>query len=164
MVVLGNTLPSEMWFRTFINKTVTVAGMYGICAALLMIMPSGEGDGKPCLVFKDVHRKAINWNSIFMCGVCVTLAGAITDNELGISTMLVDIFTPIFAGRSGWFVMVFTIIVSMILPAASSPAAIFHAHDALPDAGLRTRYTVHACLMSIVAAVLVFSVFYIFVG
>ena len=209
LVVLGNTLPSGMWFRNFVNKTITVAGMYGICAALLMIMPSGEGDAKPCLVFKDVHRKAINWNSIFMCGVCVTLAGAITDGELGISNMLIDIFTPVFAGRSGWFVMVFTIIVSMILtnlgsniafgaalipivgpfvvatgmnsqlagaaliyminigmilPAASSPAAIFHAHEALPDAGLRTKYTIYACLMSIVAAILVFSVFYIFVG
>ena len=60
--------------------------------------------------------------------------------------------------------LIYMINIGMILPAASSPAAIFHAHEALPDAGLRTKYTIYACLMSIVAAILVFSVFYIFVG
>ena len=40
LVVLGNTLPSGMWLRTFVNKTVTVAGMYGICACLLYTSPS----------------------------------------------------------------------------------------------------------------------------
>lgn len=209
IVVLGNTLPSGMWLRTFVNKTVTIPGMYGICAALLMIFPSGEGDGKPCLVFKEVHRKAINWNSIFMCGVCVTLASALTDAELGISAAMTSIFEPIFAGKGGLFIMIFTLVVSivltnfgsniafgtalipiigpfvvesganpqlvgaaliylinigMVLPAASSPAAIFHSHEALPDAGERTRYTLFACVLALVTAIVVFSVFYIFIG
>lgn len=115
LVVVANTLPVTHSLNQFVNQTMTVAGVYCACAAVLLILPSGEGDAKGCVEFNAIKDSSISWQVIFMCAVTLPVAAAVTSPDCGILEWLTGVFTPIFAGRSGTFVLVFTIIVSMFL-------------------------------------------------
>lgn len=112
--ILGNTLIGSK-LATLVNQTITVAGCYCICAAILLILPSGEGDGQPCIVFKEVKNTAISWEVILMCAVTLPLSSAVTSEGTGVVPWISGVFAPIFAGKGPGFILVFTIIVSMIL-------------------------------------------------
>ena len=114
LCVLGNTLIGTA-FSTLINDTITVAGMYCICTALLLILPSGEGDGTPCIEFRKVKNSAISWDVIFMVAVTIPLASAVTNEATGIVPWLTSVFEPIFVGKGSTFVLIFTILVSLFL-------------------------------------------------
>ncbi len=114
LCILGNTFIGT-GFSALINDTITVAGMYCICTAVLLILPSGEGDGAPCIEFKKVKNSAISWDVIFMVAVTIPLASAVTSDATGIVPWLTGVFEPIFVGKGSLFVLMFTIVVSLIL-------------------------------------------------
>ena len=114
LCILGNTLIGT-GFSNFVNNTVTVAGMYCICAAILLVLPSGEGDGLPTIEFKKVKNTAISWEVILMCAVTLPLASAVTNDVTGIVPWLSGVFAPIFAGKGSLFILIFTIVLSLIL-------------------------------------------------
>ena len=122
VVILGNTLIGT-GLSDFINNTMTVAGMYCLCTALLLIVPSGEGDGQGCIVFNDVKNTAISWPVILMCAVTLPVASALTNEATGIVPWLTGLFTPVFEGHGGIFILIFTIILSMFLTNVGSNIA-----------------------------------------
>lgn len=101
----------------FLNNTLTAGGLFCLCAALLLVLPSGEGDGKPCIVFDDIKHtnEAVSWPVIFMCAVTIPVASALTNEVTGILPWLTGLVSPIFAGRSPMFIVIFTVIVMMFL-------------------------------------------------
>lgn len=122
VVILANTLIGTA-FANFVNNTLTAAGIYCLCAAVLLVLPSGEGDGKGCIEFNKVKDTAISWQVIFMCAVTLPIASAVTAEETGIVSFLSSLFAPIFAGRSGLFILIFTILLSMFLTNVGSNIA-----------------------------------------
>lgn len=205
--IVATALPSGNAFKTLVNSNLTNAGMYALCAVILMILPSGEGDGKPCLDFRTHAKNLINWNSVFMCAVCITLASAVTNADYGISAWLSSLFEPLFGGDNRWLIMILAAIVALVLtqigsniafgsalipiiapfviasgldpvissvavvffvqqgyclPGSSSPAAIYHSHDYIPDMKQRIKFTVFGTSLIFIAGVIVMSVFYCF--
>lgn len=110
-------------FADFINNDVTAAGVYCLCAAVLLLMPSGEGDGKGCIEFNRIKDSAISWEVIFMCAVTLPIASAVTNEATGIVEFLSGLFSPIFAGHGGLFILIVTIILSMFLTNVGSNIA-----------------------------------------
>ena len=202
-VILGNTLTNSS-LADFINSTLTVAGAYCLCTALLLVLPSGEGDGKGCIEFNAVKNSAISWPVILMCAVTITVASAVTSEATGVMPWINGIFSPIFAGKSSFFLLAFIIIISLILtnvgsnvafgtamipivapfvmqsgmnpqiagaalifiinmgivlPGSSAPAAIYHAHESLPDSRMRFKFPLFGCLCILVVAIPVFALF-----
>ncbi|MBR1812672.1 MAG: SLC13 family permease [Lachnospiraceae bacterium] len=109
----------------FLNDTLTTGGLFCICSALLMVIPSGEGDGQPAIVFNDIKHSdaAVSWPVIFMCAVTIPLASAVTNQATGVLPWLTGIFTPLFDGKSPIFILIFTIIVMLILTNVGSNIA-----------------------------------------
>ena len=101
----------------FVNNTLTVGGLYCLCSAILMVLPSGEGDQKAAIVFNDIKHSdaAVSWPVIMMCAITIPLATAMTNEATGILPWLTGIFEPLFAGRGPLFILIFTIIGMMIL-------------------------------------------------
>lgn len=95
----------------FLNNTLTAGGLYCVCSALLMVIPSGEGDGQAAIHFNDIKHSdsAVSWPVILMCAVTIPLATALTNESTGVLPWLTGIFSPIFEGRSPVFILVFTI-------------------------------------------------------
>ena len=205
--IIGTALPAGNVIKELVNTNITTAGMYAICAVLLMLIPSGEGDGKQCLIFTAHAKNFINWNSVFMCAVCITLASAITNADYGVSAWLSSIFQPLFGSSNQWVVLLVAAVVSLIatqigsniafgsalipiiapfalasglnpllacvaivfmvqqgycLPGSSSPAAIYHSQEQIPDMKTRLKFTGTGTLIIFVCTILVLSVFYIF--
>lgn len=112
-------------FSVFINNTLTVGGLYCLCSAILMVIPSGEGDGKAAIVFNDIKHNdaAVSWPVILMCAITIPMATAMTKEATGILPWLTGIFEPIFAGKSPMFILIFTILVMMVLTNVGSNIA-----------------------------------------
>lgn len=113
----------------FIEKTLTVSGLFCLCTAILLIIPGGEGDGKPAIIFNDIKHSdaAVSWPVIFMCAVTIPLASALTTEATGILPWLSDVFTPVFAGRSPIFIMILTIVLMVFLTNVGSNIALGNA-------------------------------------
>lgn len=115
VIILGNTFPEGSWVNDVVNNVIGVGGIYCICCVILMLLPSGEKDGEPCIIFNRIKDTAISWPVILMCAVTLPIASAVTSPDTGIVPWLSTVFEPLFAGRGGVFILVFTIIVSMLL-------------------------------------------------
>ena len=113
-VILGNTL-SGSFLDTFVNKTMTTAGMYCLCTAILMILPSGEGDRKSCIVFNEVKDTSISWPVLLMCAVTLPVASALTSDCTGIVESITAVIEPVLVGHDNGFLLLFTITVTLIL-------------------------------------------------
>ena len=100
----------------YLNNTLTSAGLYTLCTVLLMLIPSGEDD-EACIRFKDIKgsEAAINWSVILMVAVTIPLASALTNEATGVTPWLTEVLTPIFAGRSPYFILIVSIITMIIL-------------------------------------------------
>ena len=113
----------------FLNGTLTMAGLYCLCTVVLMIIPSGEHDGKAAIDFKDIKHSdaAINWMVILMCAVTIPLASALTSKTTGILPWLTGVLTPVFEGRGPVFILIFTIVVMVFLTNIGSNIALGNA-------------------------------------
>ena len=109
----------------FLNNTLTTGGLYCVCSAILMVIPSGEGDGQAAINFNDIKHSdsAVSWPVILMCAVTIPLATALTNEATGVLPWLTGLFTPIFEGRSPIFILIFTIVVMLILTNVGSNIA-----------------------------------------
>ena len=112
-------------FASFLNDTLTMGGLYCLIAVLLMVLPSGDGDGKACIVFNDIKHSdaAVSWPVIFMVATTIPLASALSSEVTGVMPWLTSLFAPIFEGRSAVFIVIFTIIVMFILTNVGSNIA-----------------------------------------
>ena len=109
----------------FLNNTLTTGGLYCVCSAILMVLPSGEGDGQAAINFNDIKHSdsAVSWPVILMCAVTIPLATALTNEATGVLPWLTGIFTPIFEGRGPIFILIFTIVVMLLLTNVGSNIA-----------------------------------------
>ena len=94
-----------------------MGGLYCLIAVLLMVLPSGDGDGKACIVFNDIKHSdaAVSWPVIFMVATTIPLASALSSEVTGVMPWLTSLFAPIFEGRSAVFIVIFTIIVLSLI-------------------------------------------------
>lgn len=123
LTIIANTF-YKTGFATFINNKITAAGMYALCGAILMILPSGEGDGKACIEFDKIKNTAMSWNVLFMCAVVIPVASALTNEKTGIGPWLQGIFDPIFGSVGQAGMLIITVILVLVLTNLGSNSGI----------------------------------------
>lgn len=128
LALFSSTFPNNV-VAQFIDGKLTLAGLFCLCTALLLVLPGGEGDGKPAIVFNEVKKSdaVVSWPVIFMCALTIPLATAMTSEETGILQMMDTLFSPVLAGRSPVFIMIVTILVVMVLTNMTSNIAVGNA-------------------------------------
>lgn len=122
VVVLANTLMGTA-MSDFVLNDMTTTGAFCLCTAVLLVLPSGEGDGKGCIEF-DAIKDSISWPVIMMCAVTLALASAVTNQATGIVPWITSVFSPVFEGHGGTFILIFTIVLSMLLTNLGSNIAL----------------------------------------
>ena len=122
VIVLGSTMGST-GFGKFINNTLTVAGVMCVACFILLIVPSGEGDGKAAIVWNEVKNTAISWEVILMCATTIPLSGAVTSDATGIVPLMQGLFTPIMGGKGPVFIIAATVVLSLFLTQVGSNIA-----------------------------------------
>lgn len=124
LTIYAGTFPNAPG-ANFLNKTLTTGGLFCLCAGILFIFPSGEGDDKPCIVFNDIKHSdsAVSWPVIFMCAVTIPIASALADEVTGVLPWLTSLVSPIFANRSPVVLIILTIVIMMCLTNVGSNIA-----------------------------------------
>lgn len=76
-------------------------------------------NGRPIMNASDLAQKSSIWTMITLVGSLTMLGKICTDNDLGIRTWLVNIFTPLFGNMNIWLllllVVVFTTVVTQVV-------------------------------------------------
>ncbi len=114
---------TKLAFFKFISSTVTMSGVYALCSVILFILPSGENDGETCIPFNTVGKTLVNWPVIMMLAIVTPVATALTNEATGILPVMSSIFSPVFDGRSGVILVIFTVVVMQILTNVGSNMA-----------------------------------------
>lgn len=122
IIILGNTFLNT-GFATFVNDVIGSVGIYGLCAGILMLLPSGEGDGQPCIVFDDIKESAISWPVLLMCAVTLPISSAVTSDVTGIVPFLSNLFAPLLGGHGAIFILIVTIVLALVLTNVGSNIA-----------------------------------------
>lgn len=105
----------DMGLFKFLSGTITTNGVYTLCSAILIVLPSGEKDGESCIPFSKISRVLVNWPVIFMCAVIIPVATALVAEPTGVLPWLTGIFSPVFEGKGGAILVVFTCVVQSFL-------------------------------------------------
>ena len=112
-------------FASFLNDTLTMGGLYCLIAVLLMVLPSGDGDGKACIVFNDIkhsRRRGLLARHLHGCDHHPPGLRPVQRGD-GCDALAHQPVRPIFEGRSAVFIVIFTIIVMFILTNVGSNIA-----------------------------------------
>jgi di/tricarboxylate transporter len=96
LTVLPSCLPT-CGVKTFLSKFGTTAIVLLIISAVTFVR---DKDGKPIFTFKQLADAGIFWNMVFMVGTAITMGGALSSAGTGFTTSLMNLFTPVFAGKS----------------------------------------------------------------
>lgn len=123
LAVIGS-LFTKSTIGGFLNNTLTVSGLFAICVVLMLIIPSGERDGKACVVFNEVKGSAVSWPTMLMAATMIPLASAVTNEATGVLPMVTEVFASVFEGRSSLFLVAITVIVAGFLTNVGSNIAI----------------------------------------
>lgn len=122
LVIIASML-SNRPIGAFLSTTFTDAGLFALALGILLLLPSGEGDGKPCIVFKEVKNTSVPWDSLMLCALIIPLSSAVTNEVTGVSPFVANILGPIFGNSSTIVLLSTTIIVSALLTNLGSNVA-----------------------------------------
>lgn len=111
--LLGTILPASSAAAIFINKGLTNAGLFAVVVAVLMAIKLS--DGKPILDWKNDGSKSVSWAPVMLCVAALPIASALSSEETGVLELTNNLLSPIFAGQSSLFTLMFAIIVLAIL-------------------------------------------------
>lgn len=87
---------------TFIGSILTQLGTTGIVLVILMIMAFlKRSDGSPFADLVDAARNGVSWSVYFMLTICLQIATALSDSELGIGALISSFLEPILGTGNG---------------------------------------------------------------
>ena len=91
-----NMLPAS-WKITQILQKLNTCGIAGIFVGLAIII---HVDGKPLMKFQSFASKGILWEPVILTAAALPISSALTSSGTGFQQFLVQILSPIFAGKA----------------------------------------------------------------
>ena len=107
LLLVPSVLPETFILSVILNKIQAA----GIAMCLVAVMCCLRIDGSALVDFKEIASKGMQWDVIFLVSVVMPLSTAITSDATGITEFLLNVFGPLFSGRT---TNVFLLIVALI--------------------------------------------------
>ncbi|MBP3624259.1 MAG: hypothetical protein J6J05_00315, partial [Peptococcaceae bacterium] len=156
IMLVISLLSSKIPFLATVNAKIGVMGMMII---VWLIFDQIKIDGKQILNIQDAG-KAVSWDLTLLFAIAMVVSNALTSADTGVSAFLAGLLSPIFAGKSGLFIVVFAALLTLILTNVANNVAIaflmVNIMIALYQAGIAFNLmaaTVLIIFMSVVAIV-----------
>ena len=115
LMLIPSMLPAKWAFVQWMRQFGTIGTLLIAIGAALIV----RIDGKPVAVFNAAAAKGVIWNPLFMMGTALTIAGALTSAETGVTETLSAWLLPLFSGMAPfWFaamIILLTIIFTNLL-------------------------------------------------
>lgn len=83
VILLASVVPSSLFIYEFFNNTLSTAGIYGIGAIALCLIPLNK-KRQPLIEFFDVAAFSMSWEVILMVGATMAVASAVISEQSGL--------------------------------------------------------------------------------
>ncbi len=110
LLLLPSFLPESSFMYVILKRFDSV----GIAAVLIGIMCMIRIEGEPILDFRKVASGGIQWDVLFLTATVMPLSSVIGAEESGITQLLVNILSPILAGKSAFVFLSLVVVMSII--------------------------------------------------
>lgn len=104
-------IPKESGVYTFLNGIGQNLFM-GFVVCLLCLI---HVDGEPIAEVNDIFKNGTNWQIIFAVGSVIAIGGAMSADESGVATWLLNIFQGLFSGMSITTIVIIVCILSCLI-------------------------------------------------
>ena len=111
VTVLPSCLPA-CGLKTVLNNLGTTTMILILICILTFLRTK---DGKPIFTFKELANNGIFWPMMFMVATAITMGGVLANQQCGFTATLVNVFSPLFEGKSPVVFIVFVIIFTTVL-------------------------------------------------
>ena len=116
LMLLPSVLPDD-FIVTVILNTLTPAGVAILLTGLMCVI---HVKGQPVLDFKAVAANGINWDIFVMVAAAVAIAGALTNADTGVVSMMIRIFEPVLGGHSPFVFFAVMLVIGVFLTSFAS--------------------------------------------
>ncbi|MBO5140365.1 MAG: hypothetical protein J6B76_06915 [Peptococcaceae bacterium] len=114
--LIGSKIP-------FLNTINAKLGVLGLMAVIWMIFDQIKVDGKQILNIMDAG-KSVNWDLTLLFAIAMVVSNQLTGADTGVSAFLASLLSPIFAGKSGLFIILFAAILTLVLTNVANNVAV----------------------------------------
>lgn len=112
MMILPNLLP-KTWLLTIILNNLGVNGTFVVIMVLMYLTYAANGEH--LMDFAEGMIKGVPWGLYFLLLAALTIAGLITSPATGISTLLINIVSPLLDGKSAVVFMAIMVVAACII-------------------------------------------------
>ena len=114
VILLASIVPSSSFIYEFFNNTLSTAGIYGIGAIALCLIPLNK-KRQPLIEFFDVAAFSMRWEVILMVGATMAVASAVISEQSGLLAFASTALGPLFVGKGPIGVLLIVILLSALL-------------------------------------------------
>lgn len=110
IMLIPSMLPAQWGFVRWMKQFGTIGTLLIAIGVSLIV----KIDGKPIAVFNSVAAKGVIWSPLLMMGTALTVAGALTSADTGVTETLSDWLIPLFKGMPPFAFAAVIIILTII--------------------------------------------------
>lgn len=114
VILLASIVPSSSFIYEFFNNTLSTAGIYGIGAIALCLIPLNK-KRQPLIEFFDVAAFSMRWEVILMVGATMAVSSAVISEQSGLLAFASTALGPLFVGKGPIGVLLIVILLSALL-------------------------------------------------
>lgn len=111
LLLLPSLLPKD-WLVYIVLKRLDAVGTAALIVGVMCLI---RIDGEPIMNFSQVASRGMQWDVLFLTATVMPLSSAIGSKDSGIVQLLVNLLSPLLAGRSAFAFLTLVIIISVIL-------------------------------------------------
>lgn len=97
IIVLASITPASSVIYQFFNNILSTAGIYGLGAIFLCIIPLNK-KRQPLIGFFEVAAYSVRWEVILMVGAVMAVASAVISDQSGLLVFASSVLGPVFKG------------------------------------------------------------------
>lgn len=96
IVLLAPSFMPKTWAITGILNAYGTNGVLSVCIIVLML---ARFEGKPMLNFKEVAKRSMSWDIIFLVAAAVYVCDAVATDKTGLKAFIVQVLTPLLGNK-----------------------------------------------------------------
>lgn len=96
VLLLAPSFMPKSWMLTTILNSFGTNGILALCIIVLIIL---RFEGKPMLNFKEVAKRSLSWDIVFLVAAAVYICNAVATEQTGLKTFIVQVLTPLLGNK-----------------------------------------------------------------
>jgi sodium-dependent dicarboxylate transporter 2/3/5 len=114
VILLASITPSSSFIYQFFNNTLSTAGIYGLGAVFLCVMPLNK-KRQPLIGFYEVAAYSVRWEVILMVGAVMAVSSALISDQSGVLLFASAILGPLFEGTGSVGLLLIVVALATLL-------------------------------------------------